>query len=113
MAEQRGGPRAKGKREKEMERQSRVSSDTKGSGSEKKQRWHTGVLSFQTSENSSAVKVKVPAAALGVLGCREPPQDQRLGFCLALWLLSNVRRITASCRALGHKHADVHGTKLQ
>lgn len=57
------------------------------------------------------LKGKVPAAALGVLGCRQPPQDQRLGFSLALWLLSNVRRITTWCRAFGHKHTGVHGTE--
>lgn len=58
---------------------------------------------FHTLENPSALerelKAKVPAAAPGVLGCRDPPQDQRLGLGLALWLLSNVRRITAWCRA--------------
>lgn len=58
------------------------------------------------------LKAKVPAAALGVLGCSEPPQDQRLGFCLALWLLSIVRRITASCRAFGHKRSNLHETNL-
>lgn len=49
------------------------------------------------------VKLTVPAAVLGALGCRDPPQDQRLGFCLALWLRSIVRRITASCRAYKKK----------
>ena len=45
------------------------------------------------------VCVCLPPGVLGVLACSGPPQDQRLGFCLALWLLSMVRRITASWRA--------------
>ena len=41
---------------------------------------------------------EVPADVLGMFVCSAPPQDQRLGFCVVFWLLSRVRRITASWR---------------
>lgn len=101
-AEQRGDPRVEGKRERDGEAEQGSAETIKAS--EVQQCWCSGVFSSDIRKHQCTREVKVPAAVLGVPGCREPPQDQRLGFCLALWLLSTVRRIAASCRAFSHKN---------
>lgn len=106
-AEQRGDPRAKGKRERERDGEAEQGSavTTKASGSASTTMLVLRhLLISHIRKHQCTREVKVPAAVLGVPGCREPPQDQRLGFCLALWLLSTVRRIAASCRAFSHKN---------